>query len=186
MKKFLVILLLVSTFVKAVGLNDYTLPPKPDPKINNATLLGVDVNHNGVRDDVERWIVKTFEHGGFRNNLYLTDHFLKTAKNYQKRLANEDPTPEEVLELYKEDKDDVKCIVLGLNEDENENYDEKNRKFLDKIFNTHERLELFFLYEKRLPKHKYYRYHKVGITFSEWDSMINACQEEYLNFKGSK
>jgi len=177
---------LVSTFVKADGLNDYTLPPEPDPKINNATLLGVDSNHNGIRDDVERWIVKTFEHGGFRNNLYLTDHFLKTAKNYQKRLANEDPTPEEVLELYKEDKDDVKCIVLGLNEDENENYDEKNRKFLDKIFNTHERLELFFLYEKRLPKHKYYRYHKVGGTFSEWDSMINACQEEYLNFKGSK
>jgi len=38
----------------------HRLPPKPDPKINNATLLGVDVNNNGVRDDVERWIYKKY------------------------------------------------------------------------------------------------------------------------------
>ncbi len=35
----------------------HRLPPEPDPAINNATLLGVDVNGNGVRDDVERWII---------------------------------------------------------------------------------------------------------------------------------
>ncbi len=37
-------------------IHGHRLPPEPDPKVNNATLLGVDVNHNGVRDDVERWI----------------------------------------------------------------------------------------------------------------------------------
>ena len=42
-------------------INGYTLPPEPDPKINNSTLLGVDVNKNGVRDDVERWIYKTYK-----------------------------------------------------------------------------------------------------------------------------
>ena len=42
--------------------NGHRLPPEPDPKINNATLLGVDVNHNGVRDDVERWIYKAYKH----------------------------------------------------------------------------------------------------------------------------
>jgi len=39
----------------------HRLPPEPAPKINNATLLGVDVNNNGVRDDVERWIYKTYK-----------------------------------------------------------------------------------------------------------------------------
>jgi hypothetical protein len=39
----------------------HRLPPEPDPKINNATLLGVDVNHNGVRDDVERWIYTRYK-----------------------------------------------------------------------------------------------------------------------------
>ena len=37
-------------------INGHRLPPEPDPKLNNATLLGIDVNHNGVRDDVERKI----------------------------------------------------------------------------------------------------------------------------------
>jgi hypothetical protein len=37
------------------------LPPEPDPTINNSTLLGVDVNDNGVRDDVERWIYETYD-----------------------------------------------------------------------------------------------------------------------------
>lgn len=30
------------------------VPPEPDPVINNATLTGIDINENGVRDDVER------------------------------------------------------------------------------------------------------------------------------------
>jgi len=33
-----------------------TLPPEPDPTENNATLVGVDSNQNGIRDDVERAI----------------------------------------------------------------------------------------------------------------------------------
>jgi hypothetical protein len=41
--------------------NGHTLPPEPDPDVNNATLLGVDANNNGVRDDVERWIFKTYD-----------------------------------------------------------------------------------------------------------------------------
>ena len=52
-----------TTLSNAVSLNIYwevnghRLPPEPDPVVNNSTLLGVDVNGNGVRDDVERWII---------------------------------------------------------------------------------------------------------------------------------
>lgn len=38
-------------------INGYKLPPEPDPKLNNSTLLGVDSNKNGIRDDVERLII---------------------------------------------------------------------------------------------------------------------------------
>ena len=38
----------------------YTLPPEPDPTVNNATLGGVDSNNNGVRDDVERKIYEKY------------------------------------------------------------------------------------------------------------------------------
>ena len=37
-------------------INGYKLPPQPDETLNNSTLLGIDSNPNGVRDDVERWI----------------------------------------------------------------------------------------------------------------------------------
>jgi hypothetical protein len=38
-------------------INGYTLPPEPDHEENDKTLLGIDTNHNGIRDDVERYII---------------------------------------------------------------------------------------------------------------------------------
>jgi len=40
----------------------HVLPPEPDKTLNDSTLLGIDVNNNGVRDDVERWIYETYDH----------------------------------------------------------------------------------------------------------------------------
>ncbi|HFD14302.1 MAG TPA: hypothetical protein ENJ34_03265, partial [Epsilonproteobacteria bacterium] len=61
--KFIFAFTLVYTSASAntLVINGHVLPPEPDPKVNNATLLGVDVNHNGVRDDVERWIYETYK-----------------------------------------------------------------------------------------------------------------------------
>jgi K319L-like, PKD domain len=42
-------------------INGYILPPEPDETLNNSTLLGVDSNDNGVRDDVERKIIITYQ-----------------------------------------------------------------------------------------------------------------------------
>ncbi len=42
-------------------INGHTLPPEPNSVLNNRTLLGIDSNSNGVRDDVERWIYKTYK-----------------------------------------------------------------------------------------------------------------------------
>lgn len=36
------------------------LPPQPDPKLVDATIEGVDVNENGIRDDVELAIFKKY------------------------------------------------------------------------------------------------------------------------------
>ena len=37
-------------------INGHRLPPKPDEELNNSTLIGIDINDNGVRDDVE-WLI---------------------------------------------------------------------------------------------------------------------------------
>ncbi|MDR3177933.1 MAG: hypothetical protein LBT96_03010 [Campylobacteraceae bacterium] len=39
----------------------YQLPPCPDKELNDSTLLGIDTNKNGVRDDVEVWIYNTYD-----------------------------------------------------------------------------------------------------------------------------
>ncbi len=36
------------------------LPPQPDPKLVDATIAGIDVNKNGIRDDVELAIFKKY------------------------------------------------------------------------------------------------------------------------------
>ncbi len=38
------------------------LPPEPNPEVKDATLEGVDVNKNGIRDDVELAIFKEYPH----------------------------------------------------------------------------------------------------------------------------
>jgi hypothetical protein len=41
--------------------NGHVLPPEPDKTLNDSTLLGIDTNDNGVRDDVERWIYDRYK-----------------------------------------------------------------------------------------------------------------------------
>ncbi|MDR1008423.1 MAG: hypothetical protein LBL65_07715 [Campylobacteraceae bacterium] len=58
---FLAFVFIIAYFVINSLDNTYRLPPKPDIRINDSTLLGVDTNDNGVRDDVERWIYQTYD-----------------------------------------------------------------------------------------------------------------------------
>ncbi len=91
----------------------HILPPEPDPKVNNATLLGVDVNKNGVRDDVERWIYKTYKE--YRNchkipegNYTLPDGSVVPTYNVNAKEVCSKPIPyhpvvrEAVMEIAKQ------------------------------------------------------------------------------------
>ncbi len=61
------------------------LPPEPDPKLNNASLEGVDSNKDGIRDDIERRIGNLY-----KNNKRMLDAAVYYAKNEQKLLINPD------------------------------------------------------------------------------------------------
>jgi len=51
---------LLSQVVDADSVRGYMLPPEPEPSTNNATLIGVDINKNDVRDDLERSVIQIF------------------------------------------------------------------------------------------------------------------------------
>jgi hypothetical protein len=49
MKKIILMIALTTSIFAA----EYILPPMPDETANAATIAGIDVNSNGIRDDVE-------------------------------------------------------------------------------------------------------------------------------------
>ncbi len=73
-------------------INGHKLPPKPDETLNNSTLLGIDVNDNGVRDDVERWIYITYKD---KHPIYV-DIAMQAGRAWQKVLVD----PSKAKEIY--------------------------------------------------------------------------------------
>ena len=93
--------------------NGHRLPPEPDPAVNNSTLLGVDVNHNGVRDDVERWIYTKYKeykicHKQSEGNYTLPDGSVVPVYNVNAKEICSKPIPyhpvvrEAVMEIARE------------------------------------------------------------------------------------
>ncbi len=118
----------------------HRLPPEPDPKINNATLLGVDSNNNGVRDDVERWIYETYDHPIERGI------FMQSARAYQKVIVD----PSKAHETVKYSDNALSCEFYWIYEKTPKPFDKyeyfSHRKNLKKIqFNT---LKRYMAYEK--------------------------------------
>ena len=60
----------------------YTLPTMPDETINSATLIGIDSNKNGVRDDVEIFIYTNYSKPEEQKAQ------MQMAKNIQERFYN--------------------------------------------------------------------------------------------------
>ena len=127
----------------------YRLPHEVDESVNNATLLGIDANNNGIRDDVERWIFLEMK-------IYNGYEKIERAIAMQEARANQmvlaDPTNKDD-KVYKAIKASLDCWVYyaysrGLPlDDSSEDFDIA----LDaKVFNTKERLQTYFQYDSTL------------------------------------
>jgi len=122
-------------------IDGYTLPPEPDPKINNATLLGIDSNHNGVRDDVERWIYHTYNHPIERGL------FMQRARVYQMVILN----PNNAKETVKYSDNALSCEIYWIYKSVTKPFNKykyfEDRKEIKKIqFNTIKRHMAFERY----------------------------------------
>lgn len=128
-------------------INGHKLPPEPDETVNNSTLLGIDVNDNGVRDDVERWIYITYRD---KHPIYV-DIALQAGRAYKQVLE----TPENAKEIRKIVNAPLLCGWYYQNDAEefgdpilvNERIDTKVES---KYFNTEERRDTYNKYDKLL------------------------------------
>ena len=144
-------------------INGYILPPEPDETLNNSTMLGIDSNDNGVRDDVERYIVKRFQ--GFENALVDRGVALQYAKATQTIIQN--PEMAYVHNIYEIMDNAMACEwyyydthlenIKGFRN--RELYRQKHKIFdtelKDEVFNTRERLEAYLKYNDSLSGHMY-------------------------------
>jgi hypothetical protein len=115
--------------------NGYELPPEPDPVVKNSTLLGIDVNGNGVRDDVERAIYQKFPKEIRRQVLMqlarahqmmlLDDDAINNAQKWQKIIANKDIA----CASYLFDKFDIEFNLDADDYIKNVQYNNKDRLF---------------------------------------------------------
>ena len=148
-------------------INGHILPPEPDEAKNSATLGGVDSNNNGVRDDVERNIYRTYPKK--LHSALLMDN----AKIYQRTLV--ESTSNAVI-IQKDVTRVIDCkIYLGrLNEDIKSRNWRNNRKSVKKLtFNNADRVEKYLKYNLALSGGSY------GSSMS--DVNREACSPEVVN-----
>ena len=74
-------------------INGIAVPPEPNPTINNATLVGVDSNNNGVRDDVERKLAANFV------SMLSFEKSITTAQIVQRGIAGANLTESDFIKL---------------------------------------------------------------------------------------
>ena len=153
-------------------INGYKLPPEPDPTVNNSTILGIDSNGNGVRDDVEIYIIKRFaQDPEFPKT--------KTAIAMQYAWASQKILENPIIDSkkYSDDAMDCQYYWVETKTQQMSGFDAlqyhlkhevfNNPKIKDKIYNTRERIEQKFSYNSVLS----------GNIFSgRGENIVSKCQ----------
>ncbi|WP_373033130.1 hypothetical protein [Sulfurovum sp.] len=158
MKHFLILLFPLSLVVLYATepqiIQGHQLPPEPDPVVNNSTLLGIDANKNGVRDDVEIWVLNKYKD---KHPIYIAIA-MQAARAYRKVLE----TPEKAREIHDEVDKAVYCQLYYrlnakyFNEPLLLKNNVVNEFFRSKIyFNTQKRMEAYLQYDKLLSGGSY-------------------------------
>jgi len=124
--------------------NGHVLPPEPDPVENDATLLGVDSNNDGVRDDIERKVYATYPKAIQRAVM------LQAFRAEQKMLA--DPDMVDNAKVWTRDVNKFMYCAMYLQIYKNQ--DEMKRKDAELTsewqFNNKERVKIYMDYNKAL------------------------------------
>ena len=159
-EKVIYILLLLPCLLYS-EINGYTLPLMPDKALNDSTLLGIDSNNNGVRDDVEIYIYKRFKEGV--NSKIDRAIAMQYAKATQATLIEPEKTYENKTYILMENANDCKWYYYNTHLKEATSFPEMSKYWQkhkifdsetkDVIFNTRMRLEAYMKFNDALSGH---------------------------------
>ena len=131
------------------SVDGHRLPPEPDEDLNKATLLGIDVNNNGVRDDVERWIYLEME---IQNGYPKIERAIGMQMGRAAQMALADPsnTDDHVHKAITASRDCWTYYIYSKNIPFNTTRGQFSRALKDKTFNTRKRLATYLKYDRTL------------------------------------
>lgn len=125
-------------------------PVPPDPGSDgDDTLLGIDHNVNGVRDDVERYIYarfQGFEHANKERAIAM--QYVRAVQHILEFGAEKAMTSQQMMSKASEC-EEYYYEQYHLNED-SKSQDILDAEYKDIVFNTRERLEIYFDYNAAL------------------------------------
>ena len=134
-------------------INGYLLPPEPDEILNNSTFLGIDSNDNGVRDDVEIYVIKRYAQDP---DFPKTKTALAMQYAWAEQKIIDNPTLENVK--YQDDAIDCEFYFLKQKTKDMTSLDGlryhtqhevfNDSKINDKIYNTRERIKQSFKFNQ--------------------------------------
>ncbi|CAA6816674.1 MAG: Unknown protein [uncultured Sulfurovum sp.] len=148
-------------------INGHMLPPEPNEKKNGATLIGVDINSNGVRDDVERKIRQEYL------KPLQSAILLQNAKFFQRTLAE---STNNAIAIQADATSAINCEMY-LSQFDSElgtiNWMKNDKHIKDLTFNNLDRVDKYWKYNLALSGGVY------GSGFA--DDTIDKCSEEVVN-----
>jgi len=155
---------------------EYILPPMPNKKDNDKTLLGIDSNNNGVRDDVEHYIFNRFKNS--KNYRVEREIAMQRARATQLYLIS----PETAYEDKKYELTDrvLSCLYYYYDKYEDANnmttyiegakFRQANpvidQALNDAIFNNRDRIKAFYKYNASMGGH----------IFEDYDNVKESCE----------
>lgn len=122
------------------------VPPDPGPD-NDKTIAGIDSNNNGIRDDVERWIVQTYP-----NSAKMRAAIVQRALVFQQKVTMDTDDIQKVLAIDLESSRGLRCFVESARVKNIKEIDDYNtfKQWIAKQTNTSERLKAYLDFDARL------------------------------------
>ena len=147
----------VATSKPVEVIHGYTLPPEPDEKINNSTLLGIDSNDNGVRDDLERWVIKKYATSDYPKT--KTAIAMQWGRTAQQVIQNPESAYEDKKYWLVNMATDCQLYIYHLKLKKDIGYMIDNKifddEYINKAFNTKERIKAYYIFNANLAGHVY-------------------------------
>jgi len=140
---------------KQIVIDGHELPLNPSRGYNNLTLLGVDVNHNGIRDDIEHYIFERYKE--FDSYKKLRAVALQYAYALQVILVDK----EKAYGLLHDASQCRTYVINQISADNWKSWSHNNKKFpildrefIDNQFNTYLRSQEYWKYTQLVKDRK--------------------------------